>query len=451
MEENNHFEKIDEQQLAMIDEFRKRRNASVLTIMFTDMKGFTALTEEKGEEYTGRIVDLHDALLTKTIEAGGAGKVLRYIGDSVMAIFSEPSTAVERALQIQSEIAKFNKEFPQLEDIAVRIGLDMGQITVKNDIHPDIFGRHVNRASRVEGLADGGQIYLTFPVFDSAKGWLKSRGHDHLVWKCHGKYFLKGIDAPTEIYEILDTRSRQPRPPLHARKNRSLPPVYLSAGFLLIGIAATIAFFLLKDSTEVWFVDWYPEKIKVDQKYELILDGKALPGSRKSLLKIEPGKHLLQFDAHWQKKYYMEIEVKHGKNYIKPQFIENFLPDLSRRLEYSKENKSLQAEEEFLYLLYDQNNRRVNNQAKIVLTLKAVEDAQTKDQLNITYDWQVVLNGQTISQGQLQMRNQRFNPEAQSKIKVLYEDKFHYYYLKYYMQGNAAEAEIGAAYIEYKE
>jgi hypothetical protein len=49
------------------------------------------------------------------------------------------------------------------------------------------------------------------------------------------------------------------------------------------------------------------------------------------------------------------------------------------------------------------------------------------------------------------MRNQRSNPEAQSKIKVLYEDKFHYYYLKYYMQGNAAEAEIGAAYIEYKE
>jgi hypothetical protein len=272
-----------------------------------------------------------------------------------------------------------------------------------------------------------------------------------LVWKCHGKYFLKGIDAPTEIYEILDSRSRQPRSPLHARKKRSSPPIYLSAGFLLIGIAMTIAFFLLTNSTEVWFVDWYPDKIKVDQKFELTLDGKALPGPRKSLLKIEPGKHLLQFDAHWQKKYYMEIEVKRGKNYIKPQFVENFLPSLSRRLEYSKENKSLQAEEVFLYLLYEPGNRRADHKAKIVLALKAAEDKQTKDQLNITYDWQVVLDGQTISQGQLKMRNQRSNPEAQSKIKVLYEDKFHYYYLKYYIQGNAAEAEIGAAYIEYKE
>jgi class 3 adenylate cyclase len=451
MEEHNHFTAIDEQQLAIIDEFRKRRNTSVLTIMFTDMKGFTALTEEKGEQYTNRLVDLHDALLTKIIEAEGAGKVLRYIGDSVMAIFSEPSTAVERALLIQSEIDKFNKTYPQLEDISVRIGLDMGQITVKNDINPDIFGRHVNRASRVEGLADGGQIYLTFPVFDSARGWLKSQEHDHLFWKLHGKYFLKGIESPTEIYEILDKRLRHPRPPLHARKKRSMLSIYWGAGFLLIGVATTVAFFLLKDATEVWFVDWYPDKITVDQKYELILDGKTASGARKSLLKIQPGKHLLQYDSHWQRKYYMEIEVKRGKNYIKPQFIENFLPSLSRRLEYSKENKSLQAEEVFSYLLYDQNNRRSDHKAKIVLALKAAEDPQTKDQLNITYDWQVVLDGQVISQGQLQMRNQRSNPEAQSKIKVIYEDPFHYYYLKYYMQGNAAEAEIGAAYIEYKD
>ncbi|RPI74795.1 MAG: adenylate/guanylate cyclase domain-containing protein [Desulfobacteraceae bacterium] len=451
MEEHNHLIGLDEQQLAIIDEFRKRRNTSVLTILFTDMKGFTTLTEQKGEVYTGRVIDLHDALLTQIIEAEGAGKVLRYIGDSIMAIFSEPSTAVERALRIQSEIDKFNQEFPQLENISVRIGLDMGQITVKNDIHPDIFGRHVNRASRVEGLADGGQIFTTFPVFDSAKGWLKSREHDHLIWKCHGKYFLKGIDAPTEIFEILDSRSRQARPPQHARKRRSLFSIYLSLGFLLLGAAAAVLLLYFKDSNEVWFVDWYPEKIKIDQKQELILEGKALPGARKALVKMDPGRHLLQFDVHFQKKYYMEIEIKPGKNYIKPEFIENYLPSLSRRLDYSNDNQALQAKEDFSYRLYDRNNRRLDQQVKIMLAIRASENKQNKDYLNILYEWQIVINGRIVSQGQSQVSNQRSNPEPQRTNKVLYEDKQHYYYLKCFMHRDSAEAEIGAVYIEYKE
>jgi class 3 adenylate cyclase len=158
MAEQNHFITFDKQQLALIDEFRKRRNTSVLTIMFTDMKGYTQMTEKMGDEYSNRMVDLHDALLERIIEAEGAGKVLRHIGDSILAIFSEPSTAVERALCIQEEIRKFNREIPGEEPLSVRIGLHMGQITVKDDINPDIFGRHVNRASRVESLADGGQV-----------------------------------------------------------------------------------------------------------------------------------------------------------------------------------------------------------------------------------------------------------------------------------------------------
>jgi len=50
----------------------------------------------------------------------------------------------------------------------------MGQVAVENQTQLDLFGRHVNRASRVEGIADAGQIYLTYPVFDSARGWLAS-------------------------------------------------------------------------------------------------------------------------------------------------------------------------------------------------------------------------------------------------------------------------------------
>lgn len=57
MEPNNSI-RFDNQQPALVDEFRKRRNTSVLTAMFTDMKDYTNMTEEKGDEYSSRMIDL---------------------------------------------------------------------------------------------------------------------------------------------------------------------------------------------------------------------------------------------------------------------------------------------------------------------------------------------------------------------------------------------------------
>ncbi|CAG1021724.1 partial putative protein, partial [Patescibacteria group bacterium] len=171
-------------EISNIESYIQEKNTAVLTVMFTDIKGFTELTEQKGEQYATEFRKQHDAILKQIIEADGAGLIIKFIGDAVMAVFSEPSIAVERALKIQQALHEFNTSQQLFEPIIVRIGLHMGQVSIANSLQADVFGRHVNRASRIESLADGGQIYLSYSVFDSAKGWLAS--HNNLLWKNHG-------------------------------------------------------------------------------------------------------------------------------------------------------------------------------------------------------------------------------------------------------------------------
>jgi len=114
--------------------------------MFTDIGGFTQMTEEMGEEYSRNVRVHHDNILVDTIEGDGVGLVIKFIGDAVMAILSEPSAAVERSLLIQERIRAFNSEHTELKDVLVRIGLHIGQVAIEDNIQADVFDRHVNRA-----------------------------------------------------------------------------------------------------------------------------------------------------------------------------------------------------------------------------------------------------------------------------------------------------------------
>ena len=156
-DENNQQNQValTENDIEVIDQFRRTKSTAVLTILFTDIKGFTNLTEEKGEAYSNKIRHHHDNIIVPIIEREGGGRVIKHIGDAIMAVFSEPSTGVMRALEAQESLARFNSENPDIIDIEVRMGLHTGQVTTEDNVSSDIFGRHVNRAARVEGLPGG--------------------------------------------------------------------------------------------------------------------------------------------------------------------------------------------------------------------------------------------------------------------------------------------------------
>lgn len=198
------------QESTSLQDYISSHHTTVLTVMFTDIKGYTELTEEKGESYVEEIRRAHDVLLQGIIEEDNSGLILKHIGDSVMAVFAEPSRAVDRAILIQQKLVNFNRENPQWDDIEVRIGLHMGQVTIEGEVTFDIFGRHVNRAARIESLADGGQVFMSYTVFDSARSWL-SHQTDY-GWQSHSYFRLKGISEPVEIFEAWDKTLRKPAP-----------------------------------------------------------------------------------------------------------------------------------------------------------------------------------------------------------------------------------------------
>src|SRR5580700_2702401 len=103
---------IDQNEMNLVDKFRQSHNASVLTIMFTDIQGFTRLTEERGDAFSNEVRRAHDGILGPLIEREGAGRVIKHIGDAVIAVFSEPSTAVARALEIQEALRRHNSAHP---------------------------------------------------------------------------------------------------------------------------------------------------------------------------------------------------------------------------------------------------------------------------------------------------------------------------------------------------
>jgi class 3 adenylate cyclase len=497
MTEQNHFIIFDKQQLALIDEFRKRRNTSVLTIMFTDMKGYTQMTEEKGDEYSNRMVDLHDALLERIIETEGAGKVLRHIGDSILAIFSEPSTAVERALLIQEEIRKFNRELAEVEPLAVRIGLHMGQITVKDDINPDIFGRHVNRASRVEGLADGGQVFVTYNVLDSAKGWLVGKQQEKIAWTSHGQYRLKGIDEAIEIFEVYHEGKVEPRAPRGVKREQNrllllIPMVLvLAAGLVVLGVfyfknsrplpekpsglAGPPAAPMIVPAPNVLPVQPAPaapaiktpaaapkpvvyfERLNIqtdvylDHKERLIAEGKPGDAIRKSLTPIAAGKHHLHYSVSDMARYHADIEVKPGENYLRPDFQYDSLPNLFQNVTYEegKEN-SYSFNQTKTYLTFDSKNRPTQNNVDIVLSIKLTKDPQDSQNLLATYDWKIINNGMEISGNSISDSHLSTCPKRKEVEKIIYKDAYHFYFIKYHLIYWSTQVELGGAYSEFK-
>ena len=119
MEASNPLE-LNRHDLSSIEQYRVQRQTSVLVILFTDIKGFTEISERRGDQHAVELLRHHDEIVVRAIEEGGAGLVVKHIGDSVMAVFAEPSTAVERALRIQEETVAFNESHPELETLGIR-------------------------------------------------------------------------------------------------------------------------------------------------------------------------------------------------------------------------------------------------------------------------------------------------------------------------------------------
>lgn len=172
-----------------------------LTLLFTDLKGSTALYDQTGDVYAYSLVQEHYKILTQSVRRN-SGAVIKTMGDAIMATFSSPIDGVRAALEMMQKMKQFNIGLSQQEyALGLKIGLHEGSaLAVNAEDRLDYFGHAVNVASRVQGLAQADEICVTEPVLqaDGVRREFADRGYmeeSRLV-------SLKGIGRPVNVYQL---------------------------------------------------------------------------------------------------------------------------------------------------------------------------------------------------------------------------------------------------------
>jgi serine/threonine-protein kinase len=161
-------------------------------IMFTDIVGYTSLmgeSERKAFETINTNREIHQRLIAQY-----HGKIVKELGDGLLAIFDNGTEAVQCAIQIQWEVSENN--------IPLRIGIHEGEILMENN---DVFGDGVNIASRIQAEAAIGGVCISEAVYRIIKN------KEDIKTGSLGKKTLKNVEDPILLFQLkskgLATRS----------------------------------------------------------------------------------------------------------------------------------------------------------------------------------------------------------------------------------------------------
>lgn len=189
--------------IATAEDKLSSEHTTIKTVMITDMKSFSRMTEEDGSMLTAKAIQKHRDLLLPIIERhGGRGKSTG--GDGLVAAFESAEEALHAACEMQVALAEHNESHPGQREMTVRIGVADGEVILDKRGRPFI-GAALNLAARVMNLADGGQAFATAPV--------ASRGGASLRTHTHGRFELKNIAEPVEVVELLYRDDQEPIDP----------------------------------------------------------------------------------------------------------------------------------------------------------------------------------------------------------------------------------------------
>lgn len=178
-----------------------------ISIMMTDLRGFTALSENLPAETVLSIINNYLSVMTDLLHKYN-GTIDEFIGDAILAIFGAPIArendairAVACAIEMQIAMQRVNQwnrkhDYP---DVAMGIGINTGDAVVGNigsekRAKYGIVGSNVNLASRIESYTIGGQIYISENTLNECGGVLRIDGEM--------KVSPKGVNAPITIYEV---------------------------------------------------------------------------------------------------------------------------------------------------------------------------------------------------------------------------------------------------------
>jgi adenylate cyclase len=167
--------------------------AVVRTVCFADLVEFTSLGEEIAPEELGEVVGRFEELATSIFAP--PTRLVKTIGDAVMVVSPEAGPLVTQALDLVAAAAAEGDQFPVL-----RAGIATGPTLPQSG---DYYGRSVNLASRITGIARPGSVLVDAPT-------RKAAGEDRFTYSFAGERRLKGIDARQKLFRVRPAGAKRP-------------------------------------------------------------------------------------------------------------------------------------------------------------------------------------------------------------------------------------------------
>jgi formylglycine-generating enzyme required for sulfatase activity/class 3 adenylate cyclase len=199
-------------------------------IVAGDIAGYSRLMELDEEGTHARVKRIERDLIEPSITEHH-GKLVKTTGDGFIAIFDSPVEAVRCGIVIQQNMVGRNASQPRHHWIEFRIGVNLGDVIIEAD---DVYGDGVNIASRLEGIADPGQVYISGGIYEQIKHKLVC-GYESL-----GDRKVKNITDPVRVYRVLP----DPAAFNKTRKKRENILIFLLSLTLLV-IAGGVLWYLL--------------------------------------------------------------------------------------------------------------------------------------------------------------------------------------------------------------
>ncbi len=185
-----------------------------LIVFFSDIKGFTALSEQLESEELTELLNHYLTEMTRIALKYG-GTIDKYIGDSIMVFFGDPTTqgAKRDALACCAMALEMRKHMKVLRQqwkaqgvqtpLEIRMGINTGYCTVGNfgtesRMDYTIIGREVNMASRLESAAEAGEILISHETYSLIQ--------DKIMCREKGSIAVKGFSRPVPVYQMVDFR-----------------------------------------------------------------------------------------------------------------------------------------------------------------------------------------------------------------------------------------------------
>jgi len=199
----------------VVDEILKSPNTlhlggsnSCITALFSDIRGFTSMSEKLQPQVVVQILNEYFAEMTPIV-FDHQGLLDKFMGDGMMALFGVPyacdtaaSNAVAAAIAMQRQMTVVNEELKTLglSEITIGIGVNTGTATVgyigsRDRTDYTAIGDSVNLAARLEQRAEAGQILISRSTLDAIGGQFPVRPCDRIM--------VKGKQESVEIYEVL--------------------------------------------------------------------------------------------------------------------------------------------------------------------------------------------------------------------------------------------------------